>query len=225
MKTRLIFVRHAEAEGNFKRIFQGFTDGLITKRGHIQAKLAAERLRYEKIDILYSSSLTRTLQTAGYIAEIKNLEIIKLDGLKEINGGDWEGRNWDELPSIWPKEYDTWENAPHIHEMPNGEAMTEFYSRLNKTIDRIVNENCGKNVCIVTHGTAIKALMCRFMGKTLDDMVNVCWCDNTALTVIEVDGDEFRIITKGDASHLSQEESTLKNQTWWSEYQKRFSDE
>ncbi len=45
MKTTLIFVRHAEAEGNLNRIFHGWTDADITEKGHIQAKLAAESLK------------------------------------------------------------------------------------------------------------------------------------------------------------------------------------
>ena len=92
MKTRLIFVRHAEAEGNYLRIFHGWTDSGITDKGHVQAKKAAERLKDIPIDVLYSSSLKRTIQTAQYIADIKGLPIIRTDKLKEINGGDWEGK-------------------------------------------------------------------------------------------------------------------------------------
>src|SRR5690242_19842054 len=122
MKTRLIFVRHAEAEGNFKRIFHGWSDGEITEKSHIQAAKVAERLKEVDIDVLYSSSLKRTLQTAGYISEAKSLPIIRTDKLKEINGDDWEGQRWDVLPQKWPEEYDTWENKPHLHRMPGGET-------------------------------------------------------------------------------------------------------
>ena len=56
MKTRLIFVRHAEAEGNLYRIFHGWTDGSITERGHLQAKLVAERLKDTPIDVIFQQS-------------------------------------------------------------------------------------------------------------------------------------------------------------------------
>jgi len=64
--------------------------------------------------------LKRTLQTAQYIADVKNLPIIRTDKLKEINGGDWENREWEELPKLWPEEYDSWENRPHEHKCPAG---------------------------------------------------------------------------------------------------------
>jgi probable phosphoglycerate mutase len=68
---------------------------------------------------------------------------------------------------MWPEEYDTWENKPHIHRMPNGETMEEFQARLLEEIKYIIDNNKGKSICIVTHGTAIKALLCRFTAAPL----------------------------------------------------------
>jgi len=218
MKTRLIFVRHAEAEGNFKRIFHGWTDSEITEKGHLQAQRVAERLKDVKIDVLYSSSLKRTLQTAGYIAKIKGLPIIRTDKLKEINGGDWEGQDWDVLPQKWPVEYDTWENQPHIHRMPNGETMEEFQQRVVKEVMHIINNNKGKNICIVTHGTAIRALQCYFHACELDWIINIPWQDNTAVTIVDYEDGRFNFVVEGDTSHLSGGLGTIESQAWWAEY-------
>jgi broad specificity phosphatase PhoE len=218
MKTRLIFVRHAEAEGNAKRRFQGWTDGELTEKGHIQAALAAKRLKDTDIDVIYSSSLRRTLQTAGYISKAKNLPIIRTDKLKEINGGAWENIRFDQLPVLWPHEYDTWENKPHIHKMPEGESMEEFQQRLIKEVEYIIKNNTGKNICVVTHGTAIKTLMCYFFGCKLEKMLDIDWYDNTSITIIEYEDEKYTVVTEGDASHLSEDLSTIQNQKWWAEY-------
>lgn len=222
MKTRLIFVRHAEAEGNLKRIFHGWTDSEITEKGHEQARLAAERLEEIDIDVIYSSSMKRTLQTAGYISELKGLPIIRTDKLKEINGGEWEGKTWEELPKKWPEQHNTWEHKPHLHRMPNGETMEEFQKRLIDEVKYIIDNNKGKTVCIVTHGTAIKALMCHFHSCDLEKMIDIPWCDNTAVTVIDYEDNQFEIVTEGDASHLGKDLSTVENQEWWKDYIKRF---
>jgi broad specificity phosphatase PhoE len=218
MITRLIFVRHAEAEGNFIRVFQGWTDGELTPKGHLQARLAAEKLSTIQINVLYSSSLKRTLQTAQCISEIKNLPIIRTDKLKEINGGDWEGERWEDLPGKWPSEYDTWENKIHVHQMPNGESIIEFQKRLIDEVKYIAANNTGKNICIVTHGTAIRAMMAYFRHKELEEMQNIPWYDNTSITIVDFENNKFTIILEGDASHLDKEMSTLKNQDWWSEH-------
>ncbi len=220
MRTRLIIVRHAEAEGNYKRIFHGWSDGEITEKGHIQAAKVAEKLKDAEIDVLYSSSLKRTMQTAGYIAKVKNLPIIRTDQLKEINGGDWEGQPWDVLPQKWPEEYHTWENKPHLHKMPNGETMEEFQLRLIDEIKHIISMNTGKNICIVMHGTGIKALLCYFNSYDLEKMFDIQWCDNTAITIIDYEDDKFTVRLEGDSSHLGDELSTIKNQDWWEDYLK-----
>lgn len=220
MKTRLIIIRHAEAEGNFKRNFQGWTDGELTEKGHRQARLAAERLAETDIDVLYSSSLKRTLQTASYISEIKNLPIVRTDRLKEINGGDWEDVPWNELPVRWPEEYDVWEKRPHLVAMPNGETMEEFQSRLIEEIEEIIGRNKGRTICVVTHGTAIKALLCYFRGCSLEEMYNIRWCDNTAVTVLDHEDGAFSLVLEGDSSHLSRELGTIINQDWWEETNK-----
>ena len=224
MKTRLILVRHAEAEGNYKRIFHGWSDGELTEKGHVQAVKVAERLKAIDMDVLYSSSLQRTMQTAGYISRAKNLPIVRTDKLKEINGGDWEGQPWDVLPHRWPEEYHTWENAPHLHRMPNGESMEEFQERLIDEIKYIIGANQGKNVCIVMHGTGIKALLCYFNSYPLEEMFNIQWCDNTAITIIDFEDKKFTVVLEGDSSHLGNELGTIKKQDWWEEYEKKLND-
>lgn len=221
MKTRLIFVRHAEAEGNKIRRFHGWTDSEITEKGRLQASRVAERLKDVDIDIVYSSSLKRTLQTASYISSVKNLPVNTSDSLKEINGGEWEDLTWEELQQRWPDAYHTWDNNPHAHVMPNGESMQEFQDRLMEEVMSIIKENEGKNICIVTHGTAIRAMICRFRACTLEEMINVAWCDNTAITIIDYEYGVFSTVVEGDATHLGSDLGTIVNQQWWEEYMNR----
>ncbi len=220
MVTRLIFVRHAEAEGNINRRFHGWYDSRITEKGHKQAKKVAERLASIPIDIIYSSSLTRTLQTAQYIADIKQLPIIRTDKLKEINGGDWENMPFDELPIKFPSENKTWEEEPHLHKMPNGESVAEFYDRLIGEVNHIISDNSGRNICVVTHGAAIRTMLCRFYDCKLDNLKNIIWHDNTSVTIVDYDDttDKFEVIMEGDIEHLDFELSTIQNQEWWQEF-------
>ncbi len=222
MKTRLIIVRHAEAEGNKIRRFHGWTDSALTERGHLQAVRVAERLKDMPVDLIYSSSLKRTMQTAGYIAKSKNLPVNASDELKEINGGDWEDLTWKELEEGWPADYDIWDNRPHLHKMPGGESMTEFHQRTLNEVLHIINQNLGKNICIVTHGTVIRTLICHFRTCSLEEMVNVSWCDNTAVTIIDYENGEFSTVVEGDSSHLGSDLGTIVNQDWWDDYIKKF---
>jgi len=216
MITKIIFVRHGEAEGNFERVFHGQTDSKLTEKGHKQAKKAAQRLENEEIDVIYSSPLKRAFETAKYIADDKNIkDIITNDNLMEINGGEWENIKWDDLPQKWPEEYNNWEYHPHLHCMPAGESMKQVYNRIVSTVSEIVNDNKGRNICIVTHGTVLRALMCHIQNKPFEDLITVSWYDNTAITIVEFVDNGFKVILEGDNSHLGNELSTFATQDWW----------
>jgi len=222
MKTKLVIVRHAEAVGNKIREFHGWTDEGITEKGRLQASIVAERLKNIPVDVIYSSSMKRTMETARYIAEVKNLPIIPVDDLKEINGGLWEGMTWSELAHKYPDEYDIWENKPHLLQMPEGESMKSFQQRVVTAVMRILEREAGKNILIVTHGTVIRVLLCRLKELPLEDMVKIPWCDNTAVTTVTLENKKFHIEAEGDCSHLDDETSTFKNQKWFLEYKKKF---
>ncbi len=218
METKIILVRHAQAEGNINRFFHGWTDSPLTDLGHKQAELAAKKLESTEIDCIYSSPLKRAVQTAEHIASVKCLGINIIEDLKEINGGDWEEQPFAELPVKWPLEFHTWENEPENHCMPNGETILGFHDRLVKAVDTIINSCQGKKVCIITHGTSIKALLCHFRRCRLNEMINIRWSDNTAITKVCYDGKTFTVETESDALHLGREYSTILNQPWWNEY-------
>jgi len=216
MTTKIIFVRHGEAEGNFDRVFHGQTDSNLTEKGQKQALKVAQRLRNEKIDVIYSSPLKRAYYTAKYIAQEKDIkDIIADEGLMEINGGEWENVRWDDLPKKWPEEYNTWECSPHLHCMPTGESMKQAYDRIVNTVSNIVDANKERDICIVTHGTVLRALMCHILNKPWEDLITISWCDNTAITIVEFIDDSFKVILEGDNSHLENKLSTFATQDWW----------
>ena len=62
--TRVILVRHCEAQGNTDGTFQGRTDCDISGNGETQLELVALRCRNMPIDVIYSSPLKRAYRTA-----------------------------------------------------------------------------------------------------------------------------------------------------------------
>ena len=109
-----------------------------------------------------------------------------------------------------------------IDQMPEGESMKGFQQRLVNAIQDILQKEQGKNICIVTHGTAIRALMCWFKGWELEDIVKIPWYDNTAVSVVVKDDNGFHTELEGDASHLDATTSTFENQQWFIEYREKF---
>lgn len=216
VKTRLLLVRHAEAEGNFTRRFQGHIDTPLSEKGKKQIDLLALRCRNMERAAIYSSPLLRARMTADAINQFHPLPLQTHEGLIEINGGIWENKRWKDLPELYPEEANRWNLEPWKFAPEGGETMRQVYDRIYSAVRDIVSENFGKTVFAVSHGCAIRNLLCRIKFNDIERLNDVVWCDNTAISVIEFDEDlRPTLVTESDASHLDQETSTLANQVWW----------
>jgi len=213
--TRIVLVRHAEAQGNVTRVFHGWTDSSLTEKGIRQARRLAERMKDENIDCIYSSDLKRAYDTANFIADIKDLDVFIDKKLREINGGDWENISFDDLIKTWPEELFNLNNCLYNLSAPNGENVLDFYARIVSSIERIISENENKNICIVTHGTAIKLILCYFYSRPIEEVETIMWSDNTAVSYITFDNNKYNVVVESDNSHLDDELSTLLTQNWW----------
>lgn len=216
--TTIYFVRHGEATGNVERNFHGWYDSPLTENGRKQIACLKTWFQDIAVDAIYASDLTRTYETAKAIAEEKVLQIRKQKNLREIHGGEWEDVPWDDLPIRFSESYENWLYRPHLLEMPGGESMAGFQDRIYKTVLAIIEENQGKKVVIVTHGTAIRVFLCRIRGIPLSEMPGEAWCDNASVTEITVTEEGFQVIKDGDNSHLGTL-STLAKQDWWKKEQ------
>ncbi len=201
--TKLIIVRHCQAQGNLERFFQGRIDSDITSKGRAQIGAVTELLAAEPIDVFYTSSLKRARQTADGINVYHNMPVITDDRLAEINAGKWEGRYLTDIEKEFPEQYSNWCNAPALFHAPDGESMSEVYNRMKAAVDDIIKDNDGKTVCIVSHGCAIKCLMCYLHGWTVDNIAEVPLGTNTSVNVVKADGKSRpEIIIENYTDHL-----------------------
>ena len=211
--TKIYIVRHCEAEGNIKRIFQGHTDGAVSENGRMQLAALANRFKDTDFSAIYTSPLTRAILTAQAINH-NGLELKISDELKEIRGGDWEGREFKSFPADFPNESHMWNIEPHLFIAPNGESMKSVYNRMFSFFKKVEEFNKGQTIAIVSHGCAIRNLICAVKGYSHDRLNDIKWSDNTAVTKVIIDGGNRTVIYENDNLHLG-ELSTIEKQNWW----------
>ena len=132
MVTTLLVVRHTQALGNIQKTFQGHIDTDISEAGAVQLALLSERFRTIHIDAICSSPLLRARKTADAINRAHHLPVELLPELIEIDAGGFEGRRWDELPSLYPEAFETWRSdLPHFA-APGGESCAQVYDRISR---------------------------------------------------------------------------------------------
>lgn len=212
--TRVFLIRHAEAEGNLYRRAHGHFDSMITANGHKQLRALAARFENEHIDAVFSSNMRRTRATASAIAVPRGLQVRLYPGLREIDMGAWEDLNWGFIEHNWPEKYRQFITDPHDFVADGGESVAALAARMHETMTRIITENPDRTIVVASHGMSIRAELCTLQGLDLHHMRDVGFCDNTAVSLFETDGETVNIIYTNDNSHLK-ELSTLEQQTWW----------
>lgn len=201
--TKIYLVRHCEAMGNLKRLFQGSIDLDISETGAEQLEFLKKRFNNIHIDKVFSSPLTRAMKTAHAIADQKNLEVTSISGLRELCGGVVEGRPFKEAFSAIPGLAETWNNHPQDFAPEGGEPMREAYERIWATILTLAKVNEGKTIACATHGGVMRCLHCRLTKGSIEHLKDLPWSDNTAVTLLEIDSDlNVKIVYMNDSSHL-----------------------
>ena len=121
--TTLYFVRHGESRANVETVFTGQTDVPLSDRGMRQAEELKERLLSLRPDAFFSSDLLRAVQTVTPTAEALGLAVRPEKGLREIDGGLWEGKHIGEIARAYPEDYARWTENIGLARCTGGESL------------------------------------------------------------------------------------------------------
>ncbi len=208
--TTVLLIRHGHSVTNQKGIFTGQTDVALSETGKRQAILTADFVFSDyRVDKIYSSDLIRAVCTAIPLAEKTGKEIIKDKNLREIYGGDWEGKKVDDIMRQYPDEYAVWKNNIGLCRPPRGESVEELQKRAEKEFYKITGESDGKTVAIFSHACFIRALQCLFQSVPLSEMHDIPWVPNASVTEVVLRGGVAEITKLAQAEHLEKIETVL----------------
>jgi probable phosphoglycerate mutase len=162
---RLLLIRHAEPEAAMTGVVAGSLGCTgLTEQGRAQAGALARRLQAEgqTCDVLYSSVLARSVETAEIIAASLGVHDVVQDcDLCELHPGACDGADWDDQVRVRGTggEWD-----PDEPMSPGGESLRAFDLRVRAALQRLMDFHAGESVAIVTHGGLITAAMLFFLG-------------------------------------------------------------
>jgi probable phosphoglycerate mutase len=213
--TRIYLIRHAEAEGNLYRRIHGRYDSALTPRGERQLAALRQRFDHIALDAVYTSPLQRAYRTALAVCGNKNLAPIPEPGLLEIDMGPWEDLPFGEAAQREPERLKLFRTADPTYDLPGGENYQALFQRLRSALLRLAEANPDKTIACVSHSMAIRSALCWCHGWGVERLREVPRTDNTGVSLIKIEGEQVHISFEADSSHLPEELSTLKKQTWW----------
>jgi broad specificity phosphatase PhoE len=179
---RTFLIRHAAIAAS-DRLGQREAERL-TAEGREQASKLAGRLAGMEIAAVFSSPLTRAMETAQLIAERAGVAVIVESALREVDAGEWENRTFEELAKAerW-KRYNSFRAGTRP---PGGEMMLEVQARTAAFLERASREYPNATVCAVSHADVIRAAVCHYIGVPLDLALRLR-IDTASVTILRIE--------------------------------------
>src|SRR5450759_4645542 len=132
MTTRVYLIRHGATELSAEDRFAGSIDVLLSETGRKQARL---------------------------LAEPHGIAVTRVDELREIDHGRWEGRTRAEVASEFREEYERWEHDPYTFAPAGGESGLQVTARALPRLLKLVEQHDSMPFVIVSHKATIRLLL------------------------------------------------------------------
>ncbi|GAA4628669.1 bifunctional RNase H/acid phosphatase [Actinoallomurus vinaceus] len=209
--TTTLLLRHGETPFSGERRFAGTGDIPLTDTGLAQARAAGKALTGRGIDVIVTSPLKRTLQTAQEIAQVIDVPVRTEDDLRETDFGDWEGYTFAEVRERWPAELDAWLADPSVAP-PYGESFDATVKRVRTARDKLLVRYRKQTVLVVSHVTPIKTLV-RLALDAPPSALYRMHLDVGSLSVVDWYADGPAVVRSlNDTHHLRE---AAENQALW----------
>ena len=144
----------------------------LTEKGLKEANLVAEEVAKLQPDVLISSPLQRTRQTADIVAKATGLPVLVDPIWIECSFGVWDGMSIDEVRDAFPVEYAKWLSTTS-YAPPEGESYESTMARAVQGLLSLVDEYPGKKVCVITHNGIIKTALAAAMKVDSTAIFNI----------------------------------------------------
>lgn len=182
-KTIIYLIRHSEQlkTKGIKNIVENEQISnekiILSVLGEKKAEKLANFKELSDIDILWSSNYVRAISTSKYIADKNNIEINIDDKLNERKIGDLSSLKelGKDRKYTFTEEQLLDENLKKV----GGESRLEVSIRMNNVLNKILCENKGKKIAIVSHGAALKFLLMNWCK--LNEEVQLVYEDKVVL--------------------------------------------
>jgi probable phosphoglycerate mutase len=169
VSTTVLLVRHA-AHAELGEVLSGRRrDVALSQEGLEQAAIVADLLGTLPIAAVYSSPTERARVTAGEIAEPHELGVRTVEGLDEIDFGQWSGARFSDLEG--DEDWQRWNEERGSARCPGGESMNEAIQRAGSALEEIANSHDGETVAVVTHCDIIRGLLAHYLGMPFDNVL------------------------------------------------------
>ncbi|HEX9068173.1 MAG TPA: histidine phosphatase family protein [Ktedonobacterales bacterium] len=180
---KLVLVRHGQTDFNVQHRLPGQLPGIpLNAEGQQESVATAQALQALPLTAIVASPLERTLETASYLNNGRDLDIRQEVDLLDTNYGRFSGQNWDELDGrdrAWARFM-----SDPLHAPKGVENFAQVQQRAVRAAERWRSmPEVGEWVALVTHADLVKLIVAYYVALPLAHvpLMNI---DNASVTLL-----------------------------------------
>jgi probable phosphoglycerate mutase len=139
--VQIVLIRPGSTDYDEQGRIQGTLDIPLNDQGIRDVERIVENVRVLGIEVVYCGPCQSVCQTATAICEALGLKLKKLDSLRNIDHGLWQGMLIEEVKRKQPKVYRQWQDQPAIICPPEGEMLSEAQHRVHAALTKILKKH------------------------------------------------------------------------------------
>ena len=165
LNNKYYLLRHGEAVSNVKKICSSWPEQFenpLTKRGIKMIEESLQKLIDKKVDMIFSSDLLRTKQTAKIVGKQLNLEPKFDTRLREIQFGSFNNRSIEDFEKHFENEQERIQGKT-----PDGENYIQVLERIYNFFEEIDALHNDKTILIISHQAPLLLLYGKVKGCSI----------------------------------------------------------
>jgi len=167
--TTIDLLRHGEVEG--REVYRGVTDDPLTDTGWQQMVSSLEGK--DGWDIVISSPLQSCSEFAELISDEDDSDLEINQSLKEIDYGMWDGLSPNEILNDDADLLHAWSQSPTTITPPDGEDYHQFQGRVLAAFKKLIEENQGQNILLISHTGVIRIILMYILGMQSEKLFSL----------------------------------------------------
>jgi len=197
--NKYIFLRHGEAENNRQKIVSSYPEKKkypLTIKGAKEIEKLIPWFKKKNIDLIFSSDLLRTKETAQIIAGALNKKITYDKQLREHDFGAYNGRTHEDWHSLFGDKTNQYSIRP-----PSGENLKDVQKRMIDFLKMVDKKYENKTILIISHANPIIAAVSAYQGYKNEETFNLgkkYTIDGITGSILEITGHNWPYNNEGN---------------------------
>ncbi len=198
--SKVVLIRHGRTAWHAEGRYAGISDVPLDDVGLEQAERVADRMQAERIDVIYSSPLSRCLELAERVALLHGLDVIVDERLREIDLGRWDGERVERIIERDGDLIKRWTKDP-MTEIPGGESLQSVQDRAMDWYREATALQADGRIIASSHGGPIRAILAAVIGLPLSNIFRLT-VDLASISVVNATGKFSNLESLNDRAHL-----------------------